>query len=216
LIQCARVAIYARVSTTGQNCELQLTELGEFCLARKWESVGEYVDQGISGTPTSRPERDRLMRDAEARAIDTVVVWKLDRWGRRLLDLAETVEQLRRWKVRWVATTQMLDTDENSSISRLLMMILGAVAEFERAIIQERCAAGQRVYRQAFERGRVGKNKDRQSKSGLNRAVGRPRCVVDRYKVRELRAAGLSLRAIGSKLGVSHLTIKRLLLADFS
>ena len=62
----------------------------------------------------------------------------------------------------------------------------------------------------------MGKNKDRQSKSGLNGAVGRPRCVVDRYKVRELHAAGLSLRAIGSKLGVSYLTIRRLLSADFS
>jgi len=216
LIQCARVAIYARVSTTDQHCELQLKDLREYCALRKWDVTAEYIDQGISGMKSSRPQRDRLMKDAEARAIDTVVVWKLDRWGRSLLDLAETVEQLRRWKVRWVATTQMLDTDENSPISRLLMMILGAVAEFERSIIQERCTAGQRVYRQAFERGRVTKNKDRQSKSGLNRAVGRPRCVVDRYKVRELRAAGLSLRAIGTKLGVSYLTIRRLLSADFS
>ena len=111
------------------------------------------------------------MKDAEARAIDIVVVWKLDRWGRSLLDLAETVEQPRRWKVRWIATTQMLDTDENNPISRLLIMILGGVAEFELSIIQERCTARQRVYRHAFEHGRVGKNKDRQSRSGLNRAV---------------------------------------------
>jgi len=206
-----RVAIYARVSTTDQHCELQLKELREYCLLRKWEIAGEYIDQGISGTRASRPQRDRLMKDAEARAIEGVVVWKLDRWGRSLLDLTETVEQLRRWKVRWVATTQMLDTDENSPISRLLMMILGAVAEFERSIITERSAAGQRVYRHAFEQGRVGKDKERQSRSGLNRPIGRPRCVIDRYKVEAMRARGLSLRQIGAKLGVSCMTIQKLL-----
>ena len=50
-----RVAIYARVSTTDQNCELQLKDLREYCLLRKWEIAGEYVDTGVSGMKVSRP-----------------------------------------------------------------------------------------------------------------------------------------------------------------
>jgi hypothetical protein len=75
-----RVAIYARVSTADQSCEMQLRELREYTQRRGWTTAGEYVDTGWSGAKASRPELDRLMRDASMRRFDAVLVWKLDRW----------------------------------------------------------------------------------------------------------------------------------------
>ena len=78
----ARVAIYARVSTKdkGQNPEMQLSELREYCGRRGWKVTGEYVDVGVSGSKSSRPQLDRLMRDARLRRVDVIAVWKLPVW----------------------------------------------------------------------------------------------------------------------------------------
>ena len=79
---CMHCAIYARVSTTDQNCEMQLRELREYISRREWKNAGEFVDAGFSGAKASRPALDRLMADAAKRKFDCVVVWKLDRFGR--------------------------------------------------------------------------------------------------------------------------------------
>lgn len=60
-----KAAIYARVSTKDQNCELQLNELREYINRQDWENSGEYVDAGWSGAKASRPEFNRLMEDRE-------------------------------------------------------------------------------------------------------------------------------------------------------
>ena len=69
-----KAAIYARVSTTDQNCEMQLTELREYIVRHGWENAGEYVDTGWSGGKASRPEFDRLMADAGKRTLDVVLM----------------------------------------------------------------------------------------------------------------------------------------------
>ena len=135
----------------------------------------------------------------------------MDRWNRGVRDLRDTLEQLRRWHVRWVAASQGLDTDEHQPSSRLLVTLIGALAEIESSVLKERAVAGQRTYRNLYARGRVGRTKPHQSKSGLNRPIGRPRCMVDRYRLRELREQGHSLRQIGAKFGVSYVTVWRLL-----
>ena len=61
-----RVGLYARVSTDEQSCEAQLRELRAWCEQRGYTMVTEYVDQGISGAKSSRPELNRLMADAHA------------------------------------------------------------------------------------------------------------------------------------------------------
>jgi site-specific DNA recombinase len=71
------VAIYARVSTTDQSCEMQLHELREYVSRRGWEVFGEYVDTGFSGAASSRPRLDQLLRDARLRRFEGVLVWKL-------------------------------------------------------------------------------------------------------------------------------------------
>ena len=65
-----KAAIYARVSTTDQKCEMQLAELREYVSRRGWEPAGEYVDSGWSGSNTNRPEFNRLMKDAALRKFD--------------------------------------------------------------------------------------------------------------------------------------------------
>jgi putative DNA-invertase from lambdoid prophage Rac len=188
-----KCAIYARVSTTDQNCEMQLRELREYCSRRGWEVGGEYVDTGWSGAKKSRPQLDKLMADARAHKVHCVAVWKLDRFGRSVSHLVESVQALRSAGVRFVCTSQGLDTDESNPTAHLLFHILAAVAEFEREMIRERVKAGVKA---AACQGRRG---------------GRPRAVFNRDRARELHASGLSLVAIGKTLNVSRMTIQRLL-----
>jgi DNA invertase Pin-like site-specific DNA recombinase len=81
---------------------------------------GEYVDTGWSGSKASRPEFDRLMRDAGKRVVDGILCWKLDRFGRSLLHCKTAIEQLRSYGVRFIATSQNIDTDESNPTSRFL------------------------------------------------------------------------------------------------
>ena len=141
MIQPKRPAIYARVSTTDQDCELQLRELREFVRCQRWPQATEFVEQ-ISGTKGKRPALDRLMEAAAQRQIDCVLVWKIDRFGRSVLNLSQHLAALDAAGVRFVATSQGLDTDSANPASRLLLSILAAIAEFERELILERSAVG--------------------------------------------------------------------------
>jgi DNA invertase Pin-like site-specific DNA recombinase len=168
-----RCALYARVSTTDQNCEMQLRELRESISCRGWQIAGEYVDSGFSGAKAGRPALDRLMADASKRKFDCVAVWKLDRFGRSVLNLSQQVSTLTSFGVRFVATTQGLDTDQSNPGASLLLNILSAVAEFERSMIRERALSGIRAAQAA------------------GKVVGRPRRVFRRDEVVRLRDEGL-------------------------
>ena len=88
-----RAAIYARVSTIDQTCDLQLRELRQYIVHRGWQITGEYVDTGWSGAAAARPELDRLLADARMRRIDVVLVWKLDRWGRSVAASVKSIQE---------------------------------------------------------------------------------------------------------------------------
>lgn len=205
-------ALYARVSTTDQNCEMQLRELRDYCTRRDWIITQEYVDAGVSGTKRSRPQLDKMMADARLHRFDCVLAWKLDRCSRSLVHFAEQIELLRSAGVRLVIPTQSIDTDENNPTARLFRNMLAAFAEFERDLIKERTAAGQHNYRELFKQGRIGK--ERCSKSGKNLSIGRPRVIFDRDIARQLRHNGMSVEAIAKKLGAGRGTIQRLLAAN--
>ncbi len=183
-----KAAIYARVSTQDQTCESQLRELREYATRRGWSIVREYVDTGWSGTKASRPELDRLMRDAAQRNFDCVLVWKIDRFGRSVLHLNQQLAALNSHAVRFIATSQSLDTDQSNPTSRLLLQILASVAEFEREMIRERTLIGLRVAK------------------ANGKHVGRPRRVFRRDEVVQLREDGHSWRNIASKLGIPVMT----------
>ena len=182
-------ALYARVSTTDQSCEMQLRELREFIFRRGWQSAGEYIDTGFSGAKASRPALDRLMADAAQRKFDCIVVYKIDRFGRSVLHLNQQLAALTSYGVRFIATSQSLDTDEKNPTSRLLLQILASVAEFEREMIRERTLSGIKAAQAA------------------GKIVGRPKRVFRRDEVVRLRDEdGLSWRAIGTKLGIPAMT----------
>src|ERR1019366_4315559 len=106
-----RVALYARVSTNnGQDPEVQLRELREYCQRRGWEIVREYVDVGISGTKAKRPELDRLMTDAHRRRFDGVVCWRFDRFARSVSHLLRALETFQTLGIEFVSLSEQLDT----------------------------------------------------------------------------------------------------------
>jgi DNA invertase Pin-like site-specific DNA recombinase len=185
-----RAALYARVSTTDQNCELQVRELREYCQRRGWTIVAEYVDNGVSGTKASRPELDRLMADARRRKVDVICTWKLDRWARSLAHLVQSIQELDSLGVRFVAITQNIDTDASNPMAKLLMHLMGAFAEFERSLIVERTVAGVRAAR------------------SKGKTIGRPRRVFRRDEAIRLRTEGWSWRKIAAELGVPVMTVR--------
>jgi DNA invertase Pin-like site-specific DNA recombinase len=93
-----RVANYARVSTnSGQNPEMQIRELREYCKNRGWKIAGEFIDSGISGVTDSRPQLNRLMAEAHRRRFDVVAVWDFSRFARstsHLLRASQTFSSL--------------------------------------------------------------------------------------------------------------------------
>lgn len=139
-----KVAIYARVSTTnhGQDPEMQLRELREYCQRRGWEITREYVDVGISGGKEKRPELDELLRDAHRRHFDAVVVWRFDRFARSVSHLLKALENFRALGIEFVSLSEQVDTA--TPTGKMIFTVLGAVAELERSLIVERVRAGLR------------------------------------------------------------------------
>jgi len=186
-----KAALYARTSTTDQNCELQLSELREHVQRRGWslKKEHEYMDTGFSGSKASRPALDRLMADAAQRRFDVVLVYKLDRFGRSVLHLNQQLAALDSHRIRFIAVTQGLDTDLSNPPSRLLLQVLAAVAQFERELIRERTLSGVRAAR------------------ANGKILGRPKRVFRRDEVVRLRDdQGLSWRAIAKELGIPVMT----------
>ena len=203
-----KAAVYARVSTADQNSELQLREIQDYAARQGWEIVETYQDT-ISGAKASRPGLNRLMADAMARKFTCLLVWKLDRFGRSLVDCLNNIRYLEDHGVRFIAVTQGLDTDIQNPASRFLLHVLGAAAEFERSLIRERTQAGRLRYQQDYNAGKVGKTV--YSRSGKNLPMGRPKRIFNREQVIEMRQRGTSIRAIAKQLGVGVGTVGRVL-----
>jgi putative DNA-invertase from lambdoid prophage Rac len=198
-------AIYARVSTEDQHCELQLAELGGFAARSGWDTA-QYIDKLSGKAGVRRPQLEKLLADARLRKFDIVLVWKLDRFSRSLQDLMSQVETLDRAGVRFIVPSMNIDTDQKSPMGRFIIHMFGAFAEFERALIVERVNAGVAEYMRAFAAGKIGK--DRHSRSGKDLPAGRPRHVFRRDRAVALRAAGKSWRYIEAELGVPQSTIR--------
>lgn len=208
LTSSTRAAVYVRVSTAEQNSELQLRGIQNYANRQAWEIVETYEDT-ISGAKARRPGLDTLLADARGRRFQCLLVWKLDRFGRSLVDCLNNIRTLEEHGIRFIAVTQGLDTDMQNPASRFLLHVLGAAAEFERSLIRERTQSGRLRYKQDFDAGRVGKTVF--SKSRKNLPIGRPKRIFNRERVVELRQRGASIRAIAKQLGVGVGTVTRTL-----
>ena len=136
-----KAAIYARVSTNnGQNPEMQLAEIRQYCLKREWTVVKEYVDKGISGSKEHRPALDSLLVDCQKRALDCVVVYRYDRFARSLRQLVNALEEFRALGIDFVSLHEGVDTSTPNG--RLVFGIFASIAEFERELIRDRVKSG--------------------------------------------------------------------------
>src|SRR5713226_2783789 len=102
-------ALYARVSTLDQNCEVQLEDLRRFA-SKRFARHSECTDVGVSGTQRHRPQLDALMRDARKHLFDVVLVWKFDRFARSLKHLIESLDEFSALGIDFISMTEGVDT----------------------------------------------------------------------------------------------------------
>jgi putative DNA-invertase from lambdoid prophage Rac len=183
------VAIYARVSTSDQSCEMQLHELRQYVVKQGWQVFQEYVDTGFSGAAASRPRLDQLLRDARLQKFEGVLVWKLDRWGRSVAHCVRSIQELVSLGIRFLSPTESIDTGADSPMSKFLMHLFAAFAEMERGIIRERVCAGVRAAKARGTR------------------LGRPRRVFRRDEAIRLRKQGMSWRKVAETLSLPMSTV---------
>ncbi len=187
-----RAALYLRVSTDGQTTDNQRLALEGVAAQRGWAVIATYADNGISGAKgrAKRPGLDKLLRDATKAKFDVVMVWALDRLGRSLADLIDTLRSLEGANVDLFLHQQAIDT--TTPAGRMFFHVTGAFAEFERDMIRSRVNAG-------LARARA---------RGVT--LGRPK--VERKveaAIRERLAAGTGILKVARGLGVGVSTVQR-------
>lgn len=174
---------YCRVSTIDQHPEIQENALRQAGCEKIW------TDHGVSGKLASRPQLDACL--AALQPGDTLVVWKLDRLGRSVQHLVNTVADLGERKIGFRSLTDNLDTTTNGG--KLLFHIMAAIAEFERGLIVERTMAG---LAEARRKGNFGGHPPGLTKEQAKMA----RTMVDQ---------GASVSAVARSMGVSRATVYR-------
>lgn len=184
--------IYARVSTKDQDCQRQISDLQAFATRAGYEVV-EVFQEKASGAKNDRAERTKVMKLAQGRKIDVVLVTELSRWGRSTQDLLTTMQDLQSRNVSIVAVSGM-QMDLSTPSGKLMATLLAGVAEFERELIQERVRSG---IAQAKANGRL-----------IGRQAG------DNYKsaeheptIEKLMSEGKSCRAIAAETKLGKTTV---------
>ncbi|MGA7557424.1 MAG: recombinase family protein [Terriglobales bacterium] len=186
-----RVALYARVSTLnhGQDPEVQLGELREFCKRRGFTVAHEYVDKGISGSRERRPALDKLLVACRKRLVDAVVVYRYDRFARSLRQLVNALEEFRALGIDFISIHEGVDTSTPNG--RLVFGIFASIAEFERELIRDRVRSGLAAAKAKGKR------------------IGRPKVAVDVPRIASLRSQGRSWAEITRATGVTKGTAQR-------
>jgi DNA invertase Pin-like site-specific DNA recombinase len=177
---------YARVSTSEQNLDLQLTALKAAGAART------FADNGVSGSTVERPQLSKALDRLETG--DVLTVWKLDRLGRNTRHVLDIIEDIRERGAGFRSVTEGLDT--TGPMGTAMLTIMAAFAQLERDTMIERTRAGLAAA------------------AANNRHGGRPRKMNDAAaaRARELKGKGIGVADIGKMFGVSRATVYRYLL----
>jgi DNA invertase Pin-like site-specific DNA recombinase len=188
-----RAALYVRVSTDKQTVENQIAALTKVAQARGWQIVEIFSDAGISGAKTrkDRPGLDAMLNAAQRGKFDVVMAWAIDRLGRSLVDLLNTIENLKACNVDLYLDQQSIDT--TTPAGKLMLQMCGAFAEFERSMIVARVHAG---LKRAVANGRT-----------LGRPLKNPD-AIDKART-ELRR-GIGINRVAKLVGLSNGTVQRI------
>ena len=183
-------ALYLRVSTDEQTVDNQRPELEQLARARGLEVVATFEE--AASAAKKRPQHEAMMRAARRSAFEVLVIWALDRFGRSMVGNLADVLELDCVGVQVVSVRETwLDT--SGPTRNLLVAIFSWCAEQERTRLIERTRAGMERARRAGKR------------------IGRRARRIDLDEAMALRAAGLSVRATASRLGVPPATLHRAL-----
>ncbi len=186
-----KIAVYARVSTKEQELDQQLLACRNFCAYRHFDIIREYTDIG-SGVNFGRPAFQELLQDLRAGKYDGVVVFKLDRLGRRARDLSLTIDELERRGIKIMSITEAFDT--TTPVGKAMREIFFILAQLERDNISEATrdrlasmkAAGKQLGRKPYSRKR-------------------------RQQVIKLRQKGISIRQIARETKLAIGTVYNIL-----
>src|SRR5699024_6043095 len=150
------IAIYIRVSTLeqakeGYSIAAQRERLLAFCKAQGWENYKFYVDEGVSAKDTKRPELHRLFKDMRDGYIKMILVYRLDRFTRKVVDLHKMLEEMNKYDCAFKSATEPYDT--SSAMGRMFITIVAALAQWEtenlseriKMALEEKVSSGERV-----------------------------------------------------------------------
>ena len=188
-----RVALYLRVSTSGQTVENQRRVLVAVAKRHGWRVVSTFKDQGVSGAKgrDKRPGYDQLCSGIARREFDMVAAWSVDRLGRSLQDLVGFLGELHAKGVDLYLHQQGIDT--STPAGKAMFQMMGVFAEFERAIIVERVKAG-------LARARA-----------QGKRLGRPTLpAATEQRIRDRLATGMGILRVAKTIGVGVSAVQRI------
>ena len=176
ILMTKKIALYIRVSKLDQDPEIQEKELRKY--VRGEDVIAVYKDR-ISGAKDSRPELDRLMRDARKKRFNHVIFWKVDRLGRNAVHTQTIVNEWKKLGISFTIST--LDIDTSTPVGKFIFGIFAQFAEMERALIKERTQVKiDQIQKTIAEKGKY------KTKSGdIITKLGRPKGSKDKKQRRK-------------------------------
>jgi DNA invertase Pin-like site-specific DNA recombinase len=196
-MKTSTTAIYARVSTDGQDLSSQLAQCREWC-SRHDTDAREFIDKASGGT-MDREAFNALMAEIRKGRIKLIVTYKMDRLGRSVVQLAQFIGEMDSLGVAVVCISQGVDTRAANPAGRMQMQMLMVFAEFERSLIKERTNAGIAA---AKAKGVV-----------FGRPKG-PKVIVPLQSLTAAMATGTSINQFARENGFAPSTLRRALKAS--
>jgi len=206
-VEIQKVAIYARVSTEEQaregiSVDAQIDKCTSYCNARGWDIYKVYKDPGFSAGTMDRPAMQLLLKEAAECKFDIILVYKIDRFSRKLKDLILVLEDLKEKKINFTSVTEQIDT--TSAMGEAFFQIIGVFAQLERGMVKERVKLafdrkvnmGEALYRPPF------------GYTYLNRKlVPDPEHAAKVSEIFEMWTSGIDYKVIAEKFGLSQSSI---------
>lgn len=196
-----RALIYTRVSTQEQaqegiSLDNQLAKIKAYCFARDWEVIETITDEGKTGKNLKRPGLQKVIAMAKNKEFDVLVVYKLDRLIRSTKYLGYLIEDIfEKYDIAFTSVTDNFDT--STANGKLILNILGSVAQWERDIISERTTDAisyKKSQGEVYGAMPYGFTRDG------NKLVENPQEINNIVYIKDLKTKGFSIRGIASEL----------------